>query len=122
MLQNAITTSDTLDKLILASGFPSDLDSVYISMYFSEPTEVTEARSFRLFVDNQVVSGSDIEPPYEDVEHQRGNLEVSSNTTLSLIANTSSELPPLINAMELFYVSKDPLTNGTHADDGKYIS
>ncbi|KAL8092292.1 uncharacterized protein At1g24485-like isoform X2 [Apium graveolens] len=117
VLRNAITTSTTSDALILASGFPSDVVSVYISMYFSEPTEVTKTRSFKLYVDNQEASDTNIEPPYGNVEHDRGTIDVSSNTTLSLVATTGSELPPLINAMELFYVSKDQLTNGTHADD-----
>ncbi|KAK1373661.1 putative LRR receptor-like serine/threonine-protein kinase [Heracleum sosnowskyi] len=117
VLRNAITTSTTSDALILASGFSSDVVSVYISMFFSEPTEVTKTRSFKLYVDNQEASDTNIEPPYANVEHDRGTIDVSSNTTLSLVATTGSELPPLINAMELFYVSKDQLTNGTHADD-----
>ncbi|KAK1348925.1 hypothetical protein POM88_054917 [Heracleum sosnowskyi] len=86
-------------------------------MYFSEPTEVTEKRSFVIYVDNQDESVSNIVPPYNDVEHQTGTVDVSSNSTLSLVATTDSALPPLINAMELFYVSKDQVTNGTHADD-----
>nr|XP_017246401.1 PREDICTED: probable LRR receptor-like serine/threonine-protein kinase At1g05700 isoform X2 [Daucus carota subsp. sativus] len=117
VLQNAITTESTSDRLILASGFPSNGASVYISMYFSEPTEVTKKRSFLFTVDNQEDSSSSIVPPYNDVDHQTATVDVSANTTLSLVATTGSELPPLINAMELFYLSKDKLTNGTDADD-----
>ena len=122
VLQNAITTESTSDRLILASGFPSNGASVYISMYFSEPTEVTKKRSFLFTVDNQEDSSSSIVPPYNDVDHQTATVDVSANTTLSLVATTGSELPPLINAMELFYLSKDKLTNGTDADDGKYFN
>ncbi|XP_074351709.1 uncharacterized protein At1g24485-like [Apium graveolens] len=117
VLQNAVTTASTSDNLILASGFPSNVVSVYISMYFSEPTQVTGERSFVIYVDNQDKSASNIVPPYNDVKHQTGTVDVLSNSTLALVATTGSELPPLINAMKLFYVSKDQLTNGTHADD-----
>lgn len=118
VLQNAIATSSTPDKLILASGFPSNVNSVYLTMYFSEPTEVTETRSFKLYIDNQASSDSII-PTYEVAQEFVGNLNVSSNTTFSLVATTDSALPPLINAMELFYVNKDQLTDGTHTDDCK---
>nr|XP_017246550.1 PREDICTED: uncharacterized protein At1g24485-like isoform X2 [Daucus carota subsp. sativus] len=116
VLQNAITTASTSDKLILASGFPSDVVSVYLTTYFSEPTEVTETRSFKLYIDNQASSESII-PAYEVAQETVGNLNVSSNSTLSLVATSDSVLPPLINAMELFYVGKDQLTDGTNSDD-----
>ncbi|KAK1373651.1 hypothetical protein POM88_029844 [Heracleum sosnowskyi] len=112
VLQSAIATSSTSDKLMLASGFPSNVVSVYLTMYFSEPTEVTETRSFKLYIDNQANSDSII-PTYEVAQE----IAVSSNTMFSMVATTDSALPPLINAMELFYVSTDQLTDGTHTDD-----
>lgn len=118
MLQNAISTTTTSDNFILASGFPSGEVSVYFNMYFSEPTELdsTQTRSFKIYLDNQPETEAII-PPYQNVTEYGGNITVSSNTTLSLVATPDSNLPPLINAMEVFYISKE-LTEGTYSDDG----
>jgi hypothetical protein len=38
-----------------------------------------------------------------------------------LAANPDSTLPPLVNAMEVFYIS-DRLTDGTNSKDGMHYS
>lgn len=46
------------------------------------------------------------------------NYSVDSITNISLIATTTSDLPPLINAIEGFNIS-GLLTDGTDSNDGE---
>ncbi|KAA8549545.1 hypothetical protein F0562_001437 [Nyssa sinensis] len=88
VLQNAITTSSTSQK-----------------------------RSFRVLRNNQSISDP-ILPPYGGVsEWTFSNITASSSTTFSLVATADSTLPPLINAMEVFYINLDKLTDGTNSND-----
>ncbi|KAK2643195.1 hypothetical protein Ddye_024958 [Dipteronia dyeriana] len=120
-LQNAITTSNTSQYISLGNGlFPAKPVPIYVNMYFSEVSELdssTQTRSFLVFVNDAPVSQEAIVPPYGSVtELYIGNITASSNTSFTLAADSNSTLPPLINAMEVFYVS-DPMTDGTNSKD-----
>ncbi|KAK2969175.1 hypothetical protein RJ640_016195 [Escallonia rubra] len=122
-LQNAITTSTNSGYIILSPGVSSGVVPIYLNMYFSEVTELdsTQKRSFKVYKDNQSFS-EPIIPPYGNVsEMYVSNITVSSNTTFSLVATSDSTLPPLINAMEIFYIS-DALTDGTNSNDVEGLS
>ncbi|XP_027063275.1 uncharacterized protein At1g24485-like [Coffea arabica] len=118
VLRNAVTTSNVSEFIQLGTGFPPVEVPVYINMYFSEVTQLdsTQKRSFRVFKNNQ--SSSDpILPPYGNFsEIYFSNITVSSNTTFYLESTAGSTLPPLINAMEVFFIS-DALTDGTNSND-----
>ncbi|XP_057781675.1 putative leucine-rich repeat receptor-like protein kinase At2g19210 [Salvia miltiorrhiza] len=105
-------------------GFPSYKINVYINLYFSELTQLGagQNRSFRIFKDNK--SNSDpIIPPYGDcVVMYVSDITVSSNTTFSLVPTNVSTLPPLINALEIFRIADDKLTNGTNKKDVEGLS
>ncbi|VVA20787.1 PREDICTED: probable LRR receptor [Prunus dulcis] len=87
-------------------------------MYFSEVTELdsTQTRSFEIYIDGK--SHFDpIVPAYGSVvEMSITNISASSNTSFSLVATSDSTLPPLINVMEVYYVS-GPITDGTDSKD-----
>ncbi|PWA40526.1 hypothetical protein CTI12_AA559760 [Artemisia annua] len=56
-------------------------------------------------------------PPYGNaVKHNLNNYTVDSVANISLTADVDSDLPPLINAIEVFNIG-DVLTDGTHSDD-----
>ncbi|KAJ9188939.1 hypothetical protein P3X46_000288 [Hevea brasiliensis] len=119
VLQNAITTPSTSDKIILGTGLPDKEVPIYINMYFSEVTQLdtTQNRSFETYIDNKLVSSEAIIPPYGGVyERIISNTTASANTSFSLAATPDSTLPPLINAMEVFYIS-GPMTDGTNSND-----
>lgn len=119
VLQNAITIPNTSGRINLVPGFPSTEVPIYMNMYFSEVTQLdtTQNRSFEIYIDNKPNSVPII-PPYEGViEMYITNMTASANTSFSLVATSDSTLPPLINAMEVFYVG-DPLTDGTNSKDG----
>lgn len=119
MLQNAITTRNTSDPIILDTGLPAGSSKVYINLYFSEVAELdsTQRRSFTVYNNNQSHS-SPILPPYGSAyELYLNNSGVSSSMVFSLVATTDSDLPPIINGMEVFTVS-DVLTDGTNIKDG----
>jgi len=93
-----------------------------MNLYFSEVTQLdtTQNRSFKAYIDKKPVSDPII-PPYGEVTEMFINFTASSNTSFSLAANPGSTLPPLVNAMEVFYIS-DRLTDGTNSKDGMHYS
>ncbi|PON97310.1 Cupredoxin, partial [Trema orientale] len=119
VLRHAVTTSSTSDPLILDTQITSSVDApIYINMYFSEVTQLdsNQTRSF-VFTINGEVASKPIIPPYGDVlQLYLTNTTASEKTTFALVATKDSTLPPLINAMEVFYVA-GPLTDGTYSKD-----
>ncbi|XP_061945581.1 uncharacterized protein At1g24485-like [Populus nigra] len=122
VLQNAITISSTSDSISINPGFPDQEVSIYMNLYFSEVTQLdtTQNRSFKAYIDKKPVSDPII-PPYGEVTETFINFTASSNTSFSLAANPDSTLPPLVNAMEVFYIS-DHLTDGTNSKDVEGLS
>ncbi|XP_047335795.1 LRR receptor-like serine/threonine-protein kinase IOS1 [Impatiens glandulifera] len=102
---NAITTL-SISQSIQAT-IPVALSPVYINFYFSEVTQLdttTDSRLFRIFMNNNSISGP-ISPPYGDaLEMSFANLNLTSDTIFSLDATGNSTLPPIISAMEVFQV------------------
>ncbi|KAM7522259.1 hypothetical protein LguiA_012161 [Lonicera macranthoides] len=122
VLQNAITASVASSSITLNLNFVDSDKLVYINFYFSEVTQLdsTELRSFRILVNNQ--PSKPIVPIYANVtELNASNFTLSSNTTFSLVPTPDSTLPPLINAMEIFYIS-DVMTKGTDSNDVEGLS
>ncbi|KAJ6775299.1 hypothetical protein OIU79_018472 [Salix purpurea] len=115
VLQNAITTSS--GSLTLLPYFPDEDVSVYMNLYFSEVTalDTTQKRSFNLYIDN-IKKSEPIIPPYGEAKEIIVNFTATVNISISLVSTNDSTLPPLINAVELFYVS-DRLTDGTDSKD-----
>ncbi|PWA51667.1 malectin-like carbohydrate-binding domain-containing protein [Artemisia annua] len=98
IFQNAMTS--TTNSFIVTTLFHSY--SYYINMYYSEVSNL-DSNSFS--------------PPYGTVrERYLYNYMVDSLTNISLTADVDSDLPPLINAIEVFNIG-DVLTDGTHGDD-----
>ncbi|KAJ6757277.1 CARBOHYDRATE-BINDING PROTEIN OF THE ER PROTEIN [Salix koriyanagi] len=122
VLQNAITISSTSNYISINPGFPDQKVSIHMNLYFSEVTELdtTQKRSLKAYVDNKPVSGPII-PPYGEVTEMSINFTASSNTSFLLFADPDSTLPPLVNALEAFYIS-DRLTDGTNSKDVQGIS
>lgn len=121
VMQNAITASTASQSIALGTNFPTEKVPIYITMYFSEVTELdsTQKRAFQFRINNKPDSDT-IVPPYGKVtELYVSNMSASSNTSFSLVATADSTLPPLINAMEVFTVS-DQLADGTNSKDGWY--
>lgn len=123
VLKNAITATSPNTSIVLFMGLPSVEVPVYLNWYFSEVTQLkpNETRSFKIFKDNKPFS-EPILPPYENcTELYVSNITASLNTTFSLVPTNDSTLPPLINAMEVFFIG-DELTNGTNNKDGEKLA
>ncbi|KAJ6762838.1 hypothetical protein OIU79_023555 [Salix purpurea] len=122
VLQNAFTISSTSNSIGIIRGFPDQKLPIYMNLYFSEVTELdtTQKRSFRAYIDSKPVSGPII-PPYGEVTEMSINFTASSNTSFLLFADPDSTLPPLVNALEAFYIS-DRLTDGTDSKDVEGLS
>ncbi|CAH1419818.1 unnamed protein product [Lactuca virosa] len=122
IFDNAIVADSTAESLLLATVSPSNT-LVYITTYFSEVNNLDitgESRSFRFYETTTSSSSSisdPISPPYGSMfERHLYNYSVDSITNISLIATTTSDLPPLINAIEGFNIS-GLLTDGTDSND-----
>ncbi|KAJ6737499.1 hypothetical protein OIU85_019551 [Salix viminalis] len=115
VLQNAITTSFSPSSIIFNPKFPFFLHvSVYMIFYFSEVTKLnsTQKRSFNVYINN-IKASEPIIPPYGEAKEIFVSFTASATTSISLVSTTDSTLPPLINAMELFYVSDRLITDGS---------
>lgn len=113
VLENAITTRNTSQYITLTPASANIPIPIYLTMYFSEVTELdsTQKRSFEVFENNQSFSEPIVTELYAS------NITAYPNTSFRLVATPDSTLPPLINAMEVFRIG-GPLTNGTDANDG----
>ncbi|XP_050371362.1 uncharacterized protein At1g24485-like [Argentina anserina] len=118
-MQTAVTTSKTSQYLQLGTNLPKAEVPIYITMFFSEVSlldPLTDTRSFQIFIDDKTPSVP-IVPNYGGVtEMYITNRTGSSNTSITVVATSSSTLPPLINAMEVYYL-QGPLTEGTNSKD-----
>ncbi|XP_057781676.1 probable LRR receptor-like serine/threonine-protein kinase At5g59680 [Salvia miltiorrhiza] len=118
VLKNAVTAITPRSTIDLFMRFPSRQAPVYINWYFSEVAVLArnQIRAFRVFKDDLPYSPP-ILPPYGNcTQFSVSNLLASSGNTFSLVPTNYSTLPPLINAMEVFYIG-DALTDGTNARD-----
>ncbi|KAK6144522.1 hypothetical protein DH2020_021342 [Rehmannia glutinosa] len=118
VLKHAVIASSPNSSIDLFMGFPTVETPVYVNVYFSEITRLkpNETRSFRVFKDNKSFS-EPVFPPYENcTQLYTSDITASTNTTFSLVPTNVSTLPPLINAMEVFFVGDD-LTSGTNKRD-----
>ncbi|KAJ6737502.1 CARBOHYDRATE-BINDING PROTEIN OF THE ER PROTEIN [Salix viminalis] len=116
VLQNAITTSSSSGSITLNLGFPDQDVSICMNLYFSEVTELdsTQKRSFKAYIDNYKAS-EPIIPPYGEAMELTTTFTASTKTSISLVSTFDSTLPPLINAVEVFYSGR--LTDGTDSKD-----
>lgn len=122
VLTNAISIPTTTPFMPLSLNLPANEVAVYFNMYFTEMAQLssTQKRSFQLYINNNS-SPPLILPTYGGVtEVYFTNFTASSRTTFSLVATSDSTLPPLICAMEAFYLSS-ALVQGTNRNDGWYL-
>ncbi|PWA40525.1 malectin-like carbohydrate-binding domain-containing protein [Artemisia annua] len=115
--RNALTS--TTDSLVVTTLSPSN-GPYYIITYYSEVNSSSK-RSFELYETSTSGSNSlwsrPLSPSYGSVDQRYiYNYTVDSITTISLNATVDSDLPPLINAIEVFRVG-DVLTSGTDSND-----
>nr|GEY26236.1 malectin-like carbohydrate-binding domain-containing protein [Tanacetum cinerariifolium] len=119
IFRNALTSKT--DSLVLTTLSPSN-GPYFIITYYSEVTDSSSTRSFELFETSTSGSNSlashPFSPTYGSVDQQyMYNYTVDSITTISLNATVDSDLPPLINAIEVFRIG-DVLTIGSDSNDG----
>ncbi|XP_028786092.1 probable LRR receptor-like serine/threonine-protein kinase At5g59680 [Neltuma alba] len=118
VLRTATTTTGTLWGIVLNTDLPSTSEPIYITAYFSEVTRLrsNETRSIQVEI-NQVPYSQPFVPPFGAVSELRiANRNANSNTSVAVFADRSSNLPPLLNAYEVYTVS-GALTDGTDSDD-----
>lgn len=121
VLKHAVTAITPNSTIQLYMGLPPYSVSLYFNVYFSEVAQLkpNETRSLRIYENDNAPVTEPILPPYENCSEFYGiNNNVSSATyNFSLVPTKDSTLPPLINAMEVFFVGP-VLTNGTNNTDG----
>ncbi|ONI25923.1 hypothetical protein PRUPE_2G327000 [Prunus persica] len=110
VVQNATTGNNTSEYFELYTYLPDFPVQVYIATFFSEvdPAALTSPnkRSFEIYVDEQPYS-KPIVPPFESVvEVAITNITASSKTSITLRPTADSTLPFLINAFEVYLLSK----------------
>ncbi|KAL1196119.1 hypothetical protein V5N11_027789 [Cardamine amara subsp. amara] len=92
---------------------------VYLAMYFSEPLQ-SSVRSFNIFFGGKQANKGPVVPVYgKATQVVVRDVVASSSTELVLQSTTSSALfPPLINAVELYVISKGTSGSGGGGGSG----
>ncbi|XP_028786091.1 probable LRR receptor-like serine/threonine-protein kinase PAM74 [Neltuma alba] len=123
VLRTAIKTTGTSRGIVLNTDLPTNGESVYITAYFSEITRLLPNQTRSVQVYKNIVPYSQlVVPPFGSVsELHITNMTANSNTILAVFAAKSSNLPPLLNAYEVYTVS-GALTDGTNSDDVKRLA
>ncbi|KAJ6828171.1 putative leucine-rich repeat receptor-like protein kinase [Iris pallida] len=119
VLQTAVATPDPSSFLIISTDLPATAVPAYINMYFAEPTKPSsgaDGRSISIFVDGEQVEDTQTLKYARVMELYLVNATASSSTEITVRAAPGSDLPPIINALEVFGVS-DWLSNGTDVAD-----
>ncbi|EFH53727.1 predicted protein [Arabidopsis lyrata subsp. lyrata] len=89
------------DPTLPSAGVP-----VYLAMYFSEPLQ-SSLRSFNIFFGGKQVGRGPVVPVFgKATQVVVRDLVASSSTQLTLWSTASALLPPMINAAELYVISK----------------
>ncbi|KAL1558079.1 putative LRR receptor-like serine/threonine-protein kinaseisoform X1 [Salvia divinorum] len=111
---------DPYDRLWNVGGYGNGSIPVSGDAIFTKRPQLgpSQNRSFRIFKDNESYS-EPIRPLYGNCVEMilDSAIAVSSNTTFSLVPTNVSTLPPLINALEIFRIPDDKLTDGTNKKD-----
>ncbi|CAL9247460.1 unnamed protein product [Arabidopsis halleri] len=90
-----------VDPTLPSAGVP-----VYLAMYFSEPLQ-SSLRSFNIFFGGKQVGKSPVVPLFGKVTQVVvRDVVASSSTSLTFWSTASALLPPMINAAELYVISK----------------
>ncbi|AEE78139.1 ER protein carbohydrate-binding protein [Arabidopsis thaliana] len=90
-----------VDPTLPSAGVP-----VYLAMYFSEPLE-SSLRSFNIFFGGKQVGRGPVVPLFgKATQVVVRDVVASSSTLLTLWSTSSALLPPMINAAELYVISK----------------
>ncbi|XP_054781394.1 probable LRR receptor-like serine/threonine-protein kinase At5g59680 [Prosopis cineraria] len=118
VLRTATTTTGTSWGIVLNTDLPASIEPIYITAYFSEVTHLpsNQTRSIQVEI-NHVPFSKPFVPPFGSVSELRiTNRTANSNTSVAVFADSSSTLPPLLSAYEVYTVS-GLLTDGTNSDD-----
>ncbi|KAG7559859.1 Malectin-like domain, partial [Arabidopsis thaliana x Arabidopsis arenosa] len=101
-----------VDPTLPLEGVP-----VYLAMYFSEPLQ-SSLRSFNIFFGGKQVGKSPVVPVFGKVTQVVvRDVVASSSTPLTFWSTASALLPPMINAAELYVISKGT-SEGAGGGDG----
>ncbi|KAF6171035.1 hypothetical protein GIB67_014615 [Kingdonia uniflora] len=119
VIQSGIVSANLSTYIILLPTLATVEIPIYINTYFSEVSKLnlTQKRSFEMYINYNSTTTSPIIPPYKSVlEMVTTGINASASTQFVLIPSNDSTLPPLINAMEAFFIGSE-LTDGTNAKD-----
>ncbi|EOA25769.1 hypothetical protein CARUB_v10019131mg, partial [Capsella rubella] len=112
--ESVLRNSWTGEGLALADPtLPSEGVPVYLAMYFSEPLQ-SSLRSFNIFFGGKQVGKGPIVPVFGKTTQVVVRDVVASSSTLLVFHSTvSALLPPMINAAELYVISKGTSQGGS---------
>ncbi|KAL1196111.1 hypothetical protein V5N11_027785 [Cardamine amara subsp. amara] len=104
------------DGLILSDlALPLTGPPVYLALYFSEPQSLsrTQRRSFNVFLDNTQVGSRPIVPVFGKATQVVLRDVVATSASQIVFQSTSdSDLPPIINGLELYSISDSSRDSG----------
>ncbi|KAL1196114.1 hypothetical protein V5N11_027786 [Cardamine amara subsp. amara] len=104
------------DGLILSDlALPLTGPPVYLALYFSEPQSLsrTQRRSFNVYLDNTQVGSRPIVPVFgKATQVVLRDVVATSASQIVFLSTSDSDLPPIINGMELYSISDSSQDSG----------
>ncbi|CAH8390950.1 unnamed protein product [Eruca vesicaria subsp. sativa] len=100
-----------MSKALLIKGtgtaLPLSSSPLYLALYFSEPQNLdqTKKRSFNVFLDTKQQSSNPIVPVFRKAtQFVIRDIVATSITQLNFESTSDSDLPPIVNAMEIYSI------------------
>ncbi|KAJ4821420.1 Leucine-rich repeat protein kinase family protein [Rhynchospora pubera] len=113
-MQTAATTSSTRQPLNFSLSSDDISTKYYVILHFADIASSNGSRKFSIYVNGRLMSPEYI-PSFLSSSYINYTLTGFTNYNVSMVATSSSTLPPLLNAIELYTVA--PLWGPTDAGD-----
>ncbi|KAH7677974.1 Non-specific serine/threonine protein kinase protein [Dioscorea alata] len=119
-MRTAIQSKSPSDPILLSFNLKEFARPLYIALYFTEVSKLKprQNRTFDIYISGQDFNLK-LSPVYQKCNEVHGYVVPTpgmSKIILSLVASENSNMPPILNAMELFSVS-ETVSNGTAPQD-----
>lgn len=123
-MRTAIQSESPSDPILLSFNLTEFARPLYIALYFTEVSKLNprQNRTFDIYISGQDFN-LQLSPVYQKCNEVHGYVVPTpgmSKIILSLVPSENSNMPPILNAMELFTVS-ETVSSGTAPQDGKFL-
>lgn len=123
VMETALSMEKAEENLTISWKPKDPTMDYYVYMHFAEVTRLlrNQSREFSIYENNELWYGEPFSPPYFNTTTIYSiSAKGRAQWNFTLLKTQNSTLPPLINAVEIYFVKRF-LKSQTRESDGKYI-